>query len=93
MKIRFLIRHVFLRVRSARGGDGGLVKITWQIGDRRDIRRAARVSPLLTVAYDGAVRRGNAIAGARWWPRNVGRALIARSGSGTGRNLWSHRRF
>lgn len=33
--------------------------------------------------------------GSRWWPRNVGRALITRSGSrGTaGRHLWSHQRF
>jgi len=56
MKIRFLIRHVFL-ARSARGGDGGLVKITWQIGDRCDIRRAARVSPLVTVAQRCRTKR------------------------------------
>jgi len=36
---------------------------------------------------------GKRYCGGRWRSRNVGRALITRSGSGPERNLWSHQRF
>lgn len=82
IRIRRAIRHVFPVKGSCVWRRRSRKNYLANWSGRGDIRCAGCVSPSVTYSVAGTV--GKRYCGGRWRPRNVGRALITRSGSGPG---------